>query len=86
MVGALGVDQRRLFTSVFFLGACLAGLGGALQLPRQAVNLNMDVSSVVEACVVSTRDAPAPTRTSSAMASPFTRPPPSDTTDTCAPR
>jgi branched-chain amino acid transport system permease protein len=52
MVGALGVDQRLLFTSVFFLGACLAGLGGALQLPRQAVNLNMDVSSVVEAFVV----------------------------------
>jgi branched-chain amino acid transport system permease protein len=52
MVGALGVDQRLLFTSVFFLGACLAGLGGALQLPRQAVNLDMDVSSVVEAFVV----------------------------------
>src|SRR5262249_29414866 len=33
MVGALGVDQARLFTSVFFIGAVLAGLGGALQLP-----------------------------------------------------
>jgi branched-chain amino acid transport system permease protein len=28
MVGALGVDQRRLFTAVFALGAALAGLGG----------------------------------------------------------
>ena len=52
MVGALGVDERLLFSSVFFLGACLAGFGGALQLPREAVNLNMDVSVVVEAFVV----------------------------------
>ncbi len=34
MVGALGVNQAWLFTSVFALGALLAGLGGALQLPR----------------------------------------------------
>jgi branched-chain amino acid transport system permease protein len=52
MVGALGVNERVLFTSVFFLGSCLAGLGGALQLPREAVNLNMDVAAVVEAFVV----------------------------------
>ncbi|MBV9111221.1 MAG: ABC transporter permease [Hyphomicrobiales bacterium] len=52
MVAALGVDERRLFSSVFFLGSALAGLGGALQLPREAVNLNMDVSVVVEAFVV----------------------------------
>src|SRR5690606_33153241 len=31
MVGALGVNQTGLFTSVFFLGAFLAGLGGATQ-------------------------------------------------------
>jgi branched-subunit amino acid ABC-type transport system permease component len=31
MVGALGVNQRMLFTSVFFLGSLLAGLGGANQ-------------------------------------------------------
>jgi branched-chain amino acid transport system permease protein len=52
MVGALGVNERVLFTATFFLGSCLAGLGGALQLPREAVNLNMDVSVVVEAFVV----------------------------------
>jgi branched-chain amino acid transport system permease protein len=52
MVGALGVNQRLLFTSVFFLGACLAGLGGALQLPREAVNLHMDLSIIAEAFVV----------------------------------
>jgi branched-subunit amino acid ABC-type transport system permease component len=37
MVGALGVNQRWLFTSVFFLGSLLAGLAGALQLPREGV-------------------------------------------------
>ena len=52
MVGALGVNQRMLFTSVFFLGACLAGLGGALQLPRESVNLHMDLAIITEAFVV----------------------------------
>ena len=40
MVGALGVDQAKLFTSVFFAGAVLAGLGGALQIPREPANLD----------------------------------------------
>ncbi len=52
MAGALGIDQRRLFTGVFFLGSLLAGLGGALQLPRESVNLHMDLSVIVEAFVV----------------------------------
>jgi len=52
MVAALGVDQSRLFTSVFFLGAVLAGLGGALQLPRASVNLGMDFQIIAEAFVV----------------------------------
>jgi branched-chain amino acid transport system permease protein len=52
MVGALGVDQRALFTGVFFLGAALAGLAGALQLPRESVNLHMDLAVIVEAFVV----------------------------------
>jgi branched-chain amino acid transport system permease protein len=52
MVGALGVNQRLLFTSVFFLGSVLAGLGGALQLPRESVNLHMDLSTIAEAFVV----------------------------------
>ena len=34
MLGALGVNQKWLFTSVFFLGTALAAFGGALQLPR----------------------------------------------------
>ncbi|HXG04020.1 MAG TPA: branched-chain amino acid ABC transporter permease, partial [Candidatus Binatia bacterium] len=52
MVAALGVDQRRLFTSVFFLGSFLAGLGGALQLPRQALTNVMDAAIIAEAFVV----------------------------------
>lgn len=52
MVGALGVNQTWLFTSVFFLGAFLAGLGGALRLPRDAANLQMDLNIIAEAFVV----------------------------------
>ncbi len=52
MVGALGVNQRALFTSVFFLGAFLAGLGGAVQVPRGGVSLLMDLNIIAEAFVV----------------------------------
>ena len=52
MVAALGVNQRWLFTSVFFLGSMLAGLGGALQVPRDAANLAMDLNVISEAFVV----------------------------------
>jgi branched-chain amino acid transport system permease protein len=52
MVGALGVNQRRLFSSVFFLGSLLAGLAGALQLPRESVNLHMDLATIAEVFVV----------------------------------
>ena len=52
MTGALGVNQRWLFTSVVFLGSMLAGLGGALQIPKEAVNLQMDINIIVEAFVV----------------------------------
>jgi branched-chain amino acid transport system permease protein len=52
MVAALGVDQRVLFTSVFALGAGLAGLGGALALPQGSANLNMDLAVIAEAFVV----------------------------------
>jgi branched-chain amino acid transport system permease protein len=52
MVAALGVDQRRLFTGVFALGSALAGLGGALQVPRQALTNVMDATVITEAFVV----------------------------------
>jgi len=52
MVAALGVNQAWLFTSVFALGALLAGLGGALQLPREPANLEMDLNTIGAAFVV----------------------------------
>jgi branched-chain amino acid transport system permease protein len=52
MVSALGVNQAWLFTSVFALGAMLAGLGGALQLPREPANLEMDLHTIGAAFVV----------------------------------
>ena len=52
MVAALGVNQKWLFTSVFALGIFLAGLGGALELPRQPANHTMDLQVITEALVV----------------------------------
>jgi branched-chain amino acid transport system permease protein len=52
MVAALGVDQARLFTGVFVLGSFLAGLAGALQVPRLALTTVMDTAVIVEAFVV----------------------------------
>ena len=52
MVGALGVDQRVLFTSVFALGAGLAGFAGVLGLPDGSANLAIDLSVVTDAFVV----------------------------------
>lgn len=52
MVAALGVNQAWLFTGVFALGAFLAGLGGALQLPREPASLEMDLNIIGAAFVV----------------------------------
>ncbi len=52
MVAALGVNQAWLFTGAFALGAFLAGLGGAMQLQREAINLGMGISIIAEAFVV----------------------------------
>ncbi|MCW5689305.1 MAG: ABC transporter permease, partial [Pseudolabrys sp.] len=52
MVGALGVNQAVLFTSVFALGAMLAGLGGALQVAREPANLATDLAVIGDAFVV----------------------------------
>jgi branched-chain amino acid transport system permease protein len=52
MVGALGVNQKWLFTGIFALGSALAGLGGALQMPREPANLGLDLTAIGEAFVV----------------------------------
>ena len=52
LAAALGVDERTLFTAVFALGSFLAGLAGALTLPRQPANLGMDLGVIADAFVV----------------------------------
>lgn len=52
LAGALGIDQAKLYTAVFALGAGLAGLAGALQLPREPANLGMDLAIIADAFVV----------------------------------
>jgi branched-chain amino acid transport system permease protein len=52
MVSALGVNQAWLFTSIFVLGTFIAGLGGALQIPREPANLEMDIHAIASAFVV----------------------------------
>ena len=52
MTDALGVNQRLLFTAVFALGSFLAGIGGALQLPREPASLGMDLAIIADVFVV----------------------------------
>src|SRR6202050_3022105 len=52
MVAALGINQKWLFTSVFALGVFLAALGGALQIPRDAIHHAMDIRIIVDVFVV----------------------------------
>ena len=52
MASALGVNQAWLFTGVFALGSALAGLGGALQLPKGGADLLMDFNILAPVFVV----------------------------------
>ena len=52
MAASLGINQNLLFTSVVFLGCLLAGLAGALQVPKDAANLQMDLNIITETFVV----------------------------------
>jgi branched-chain amino acid transport system permease protein len=52
MAAALGVNQKVLFTVVFAVGAALAGLGGALAIPREPASLEIDLGVVSDAFVV----------------------------------
>jgi branched-chain amino acid transport system permease protein len=52
MLSALGVNTRVLFTTVFALGAGLAGLGGALASPVVAVGPGLHVQVIIDAFVV----------------------------------
>jgi branched-chain amino acid transport system permease protein len=52
MAAALGIDQAKLFSSVLGLGALLAGLAGALALPREPASLAMDLTIIADVFVV----------------------------------
>ncbi len=52
MAAALGVNQALLFTTVFALGSFLAGLSGALSMPREPANLTMDLGIIADVFVV----------------------------------
>ena len=52
MLGALGINPKPLMMGAVVLGCALAGLGGALRLPTEPANLQMDVNVVVETFVV----------------------------------
>ncbi len=52
MAAALGVNERWLFTGVFALGSALAGLAGALQMPREPASLALDLALIADVFVV----------------------------------
>lgn len=52
MLAALGVNPKPLMLGAVVLGCALAGLGGALQLPREPAHLQMHMNVIVETFVV----------------------------------
>ena len=52
MLGALGTNVQRLYTSMFVLASFLAGLSGALVTPIKSVVPGMDVEIIIEAFIV----------------------------------
>jgi branched-chain amino acid transport system permease protein len=52
MAAALGINQALMFTGVFALGSVLAGLAGALALPREPANHTMDLTIIADVFVV----------------------------------
>ena len=52
MLGGVGVNVAALFTTVFVLGAALAGAAGAIVAPSGAVGLGMDIDIIVLAFAV----------------------------------
>jgi branched-subunit amino acid ABC-type transport system permease component len=52
MAALLGVNVPRLYTLVFFVGAALAGLGGALAIPTQSVTPSLGNQVIINAFVI----------------------------------
>ncbi|HKW71244.1 MAG TPA: branched-chain amino acid ABC transporter permease [Candidatus Dormibacteraeota bacterium] len=53
LLNATGVNVTRLYTTVFMIGAGLAGLGGAIVAPSQAVSGSIDTDVLVLAFAIS---------------------------------
>ena len=52
MLAALGINPKPIMLGAVVLGCALAGLGGALQLPKEPATLQMDMAVIVETFVV----------------------------------
>lgn len=52
MARLLGINVSRLYTGVFFVGAALAGLGGAMAAPLQSVTPELGNQVIINAFVV----------------------------------
>lgn len=52
MVAALGFNINKLRTFIFFIGGCVAALGGVLAAPVLSVFPDMGTSIIIDACVV----------------------------------
>jgi branched-subunit amino acid ABC-type transport system permease component len=52
MLQALGTDVRRLFTTIFGLGAGLAGLAGGLAAPLMSIGPGLHAQVLIDAFVV----------------------------------
>jgi branched-chain amino acid transport system permease protein len=52
MAALLGVNVPRLYTVVFFVGAALAGLGGALAVPTQSITPALGNQVIINAFVI----------------------------------
>ena len=52
MLGALGTDVKRVYSTVFVAGAMLAAVGGALAAPRSVVDLGMDSLIILDCFVI----------------------------------
>ena len=52
MLAAKGTNVRLLYTTVFALGAFLAGFGGAVIAPLQSIDTGLDASIIVAAFIV----------------------------------
>jgi len=52
MLSALGTDVKRIYSTVFVLGAMLAAVGGALAAPRSAVDPGMDGLVIIDCFVI----------------------------------